>query len=92
MISASALASEWKTNMASKISDTFNNNFKSSMFVRRTFVMREILRQQKSICLDQPIARHVNSLKKMFLRFLVELKLIKITISINILTQDDSKF
>ena len=91
MISASALASEWKTNMASKISDTFNNNFKSSVFVRRTFVM-EILRQQKSICLDQPIARHVNSLKKMFLRFLVELKLIKITISINILTQDDSKF
>ena len=91
MISASALASEWKTNMASKISDTFNNNFKSSVFVRRTFVMREILRQQKSICLDQPIARHVNSLKKMFLRFL-EVKLIKITISINILTQDDSKF
>ena len=90
MISASALASEWKTNMASKISDTFNNNFKSSVFVRRTFVM-EILRQQKSICLDQPIARHVNSLKKMFLRFL-EVKLIKITISINILTQDDSKF
>ena len=76
--------------MASKISDTFNNNFKSSVFVRRTFVM-EILRQQKSICLDQPIARHVNSLKKMFLRFL-EVKLIKITISINILTQDDSKF
>ena len=91
MISASALASEWKTNMASKISDTFNNNFKSSVFVRRTFVMREILRQQKSICLDQPIARHVNSLKKMFLRFL-EVKLIKITISINILTQDDSRF
>ena len=90
MISASALASEWKTNMASKISDTFNNNFKSSVFVRRTFVM-EILRQQKSICLDQPIARHVNSLKKMFLRFL-EVKLIKITISINILTQDDSNF
>lgn len=90
MISASALASEWKTNMASKISDTFNNDFKSSVFVRRTFVM-EILRQQKSICLDQPIARHVNSLKKMFLRFL-EVKLIKITISINILTQDDSKF
>ena len=90
MISASALASEWKTNMASKISDTFNNNFKSSVFVRRTFVM-EILRQQKSICLDQPIARHVNSLKKMFLRFL-EVKLIKITISINILTQDDSRF
>ena len=76
--------------MASKISDTFNNNFKSSVFVRRTFVM-EILRQQKSICLDQPIARHVNSLKKMFLRFL-EVKLIKITISINILTQDDSRF
>ena len=76
--------------MASKISDTFNNNFISSVFVRRTFVM-EILRQQKSICLDQPIARHVNSLKKMFLRFL-EVKLIKITISINILTQDDSKF
>ena len=76
--------------MASKISDTFNNNFKSSVFVRRTFVM-EILRQQKSICLDQPIARHVNSLKKMFLRFL-EVKLIKITISINILTQDDSNF
>ena len=76
--------------MASKISDTFNNDFKSSVFVRRTFVM-EILRQQKSICLDQPIARHVNSLKKMFLRFL-EVKLIKITISINILTQDDSKF
>ena len=71
-------------------SDTFNNNFKSSVFVRRTFVM-EILRQQKSICLDQPIARHVNSLKKMFLRFL-EVKLIKITISINILTQDDSRF
>ena len=90
MISASALANEWKTNMASKISDTFNNDFKSSVFVRRTFVM-EILRQQKSICLDQPIARHVNSLKKMFLRFL-EVKLIKITISINILTQDDSKF
>lgn len=90
MISASALASEWKTNMASKISDTFNNNFKSSVFVRRTFFM-EILRQQKSICLDQPIARHVNSLKKMFLRFL-EVKLIKVTISINILTQDDSKF
>ena len=90
MISASALASEWKTNMASKISDTFNNDFKSSVFVRRTFVM-EILRQQKSICLDQPIARHVNSLKKMFLRFL-EVKLIKITISINILTQDDSRF
>ena len=76
--------------MASKISDTFNNDFKSSVFVRRTFVM-EILRQQKSICLDQPIARHVNSLKKMFLRFL-EVKLIKITISINILTQDDSRF
>ena len=90
MISASALANEWKTNMASKISDTFNNDFKSSVFVRRTFVM-EILRQQKSICLDQPIARHVNSLKKMFLRFL-EVKLIKITISINILTQDDSRF
>ena len=51
----------------------------------------EILRQQKSICLDQPITRHVNSLKKMFLRFL-EKKLIKITISINILTQDDSRF
>ena len=76
--------------MASKISDTFNNNFKSSVFVRRTFFM-EILRQQKSICLDQPIARHVNSLKKMFLRFL-EVKLIKVTISINILTQDDSNF
>ena len=90
MISASALASEWKTNMDSKISDTFNNHLKSSVFVRRTSVM-EILRQQKSICLDQPIARHVNSLKKMFLRFL-EVKLIKITISINILTQDDSRF
>ena len=84
------MASEWKTNIASKISDTFNNHLKSSVFVRRTSVM-EILRQQKSICLDQPITRHVNSLKKMFLRFL-EKKLIKITISINILTQDDSRF